>query len=238
MNILVQQNPLNKFTSNIGLLQNDHTIYSLDINGRLYGLQDKLNINCSIFHMSMLTQEIIQYIIEFSSSVKMIVYQDVLNIDFINTYHKHCINLVEENIVDKCTTLPNLLNEQIFIPNIPKNFNHEIVTFLNQCKELPESLTPFLYPASKSSKIKIFNSPFVKHVQNLGMLQEKEKNTLLNESKYFLAYDSQYITEALYLGCKVLTPDELSTQKPNTYTKIQEYTTYNNYLKVLLNEQY
>ncbi len=236
MNILIQENGLNKFNNNLALLKNEHSIYSLDINHKLYGLHDKLHINCAIFNMSMMTKEIIQYIIEFSSSVRMLVYQDKINLEFIKTYGKHCINLVESDSIDQCTTIPNLLNEQIFVPNIPKHTKHQIVTFLNDKKEIPESLLPFLHPmCEKDLKIKIFNSPFVQHAQNLGMLREEQKNTILNNSEYFIACDDKYITEALYLGCKVLTLDELTTLTPSKYTKIPEYTTYNNYLKVLLN---
>tara|TARA_B100001778_G_C18543619_1_gene609508 strand:+ start:593 stop:1306 length:714 start_codon:yes stop_codon:yes gene_type:complete len=236
MNILIQENSLNKFTNNLALLKNEHNIHSLDINNRLYGIHDKLNINFAVFTMSMMSKEIMQYIIEFSNHIKIVIYHDKLNLDFIKAYSKHCVHLVEEENIDKCSTIPNLLNEQIFIPNVPKNNKHKIITFLNEQKRIPESLLPFLHPAPEQGiKIKIFNSPFVQHVQNLGMLREKQKNTILNNSEYFIACDNKYIIEALYLGCKVLTLDELKTLKPKQYTKIPEYTTYNNYLKVLLN---
>jgi|TARA_B100001094_G_C18195344_1_gene810342 hypothetical protein len=235
MNILVQKN-LNKFTNNISLLNNEHTIYNLDIEHQLYRLHDVLNINCAIFTMSKITTEIIQYIVEFHNSVKIIVYHDHINTDFIDTYHKQCVNLVQDHDSKNAHKIPNLLNEQVFIPSVPKNIKHEIVTFFDNTTDIPEELSPFLYPENKSSEIKIFNAPKLQHIQNLGMLSEPEKNTILNHSKFFVAVDNAYVVEAIYLGCKVLTVSELNTKKAETYTKIPEYTTYNNYLKVLLNE--
>jgi hypothetical protein len=187
-----------------------------------------------IFIESLLDAEIIQFIAEFFQSIKIFIYHDKEpNLDIIRDYKIAASHLVNNKYQIKDTiTLPNLINDQLFFnKNIPKN--EDIVCFLEYQKSLSSDIQQILYPNTKH-KIKLFNSPNIEHVQNLGVISEIDKASILQSSGYYIPLKEEYLAEAVVCGCVILNTPDL---QPRLIDKdlISSYSTYSTFIKELIN---
>jgi hypothetical protein len=90
--------------------------------------------------------------------------------------------------------------------------------------------------------IKLFNCPSIRHYQNLGVLTEQNKASLLQTHKYYLDLKQtigfSYINEATTCGAKVVSLEQV---KDNCYLSSSPINTdainitYNKFLRELFN---
>jgi hypothetical protein len=100
---------------------------------------------------------------------------------------------------------------------------------------IPENLNRYLYPKTKLP-IKLFNNPNIKHHQNLGILSEIEKATVLKNSMFYLTIDEHYLAEAWESGCNVLTVPELDLLISKKYKTKKYYQTYSSFMEQLTDD--
>lgn len=113
--------------------------------------------------------------------------------------------------------LPKLLiNDQLFY-NINNNIKDSIVCFMDGLEAIPNNLLDLLYP-STTTPIKLFNCPNIKHYQNLGLLTEKDKASVLQTHKYYLDLSRNtpysYTYEAIACGT---VPISIESLQDNSY---------------------
>jgi hypothetical protein len=188
-----------------------------------------------MFIESLIDNEIQQFIAEFFQNVKIFIYHDRKpNLDLINDYRSAAKHIVNKNeTISNTIRLPNLINDQLFLKkDIAKN--DEIVCFLEYRDQIPLTLNDILYPKTKHN-IKLFNSPYIKHVQNLGLIGELEKANILQLSKYYLPVDDndEYVAEAMACGCSIV--DNLNLQTKDIDIDLLSYQTYASFIKELIN---
>jgi len=189
-----------------------------------------------MFIESMIDNEIQQFIAEFFQTIKIFIYHDRKpNLDLINSYKsaaKHIVN--NDKIISNTIQLPRLINDQLFL-NKELAKNDDIVCFLEYRNEIPPTLNDLLYPKAKHH-IKLFNSPYIKHVQNLGLISESEKADILQLSKYYLPVDDsdEYIAEAVACGCSIL--NNLNLQIKDMDIDLLSHQTYASFVKELIND--
>jgi hypothetical protein len=123
------------------------------------------------------------------------------------------------------------LNIRKFLCQIPRQKNTYAV-FLEYSQRLPEKIEHLLYPNS-NKHIRLFNSPYIQHHQNIGLLSETEKSVILNSYEFFINTDNEYIDEAIACGAKVMGVD--SSGKLNKYTnKDKDIISYANFIGSIL----
>lgn len=231
--ILIQKNN-DKFINNLELT---NITFAEKIVKNTSGCLYKTYFNYKFSHLvliySLLTQEELQFIDDFSSSVCIYVYNDI-NDNIQTKYNIHSILQYNKNISpNNITIIPTLVNNELFNNKLENHIkNNQIVSFLDKLTALPEELNNYLYPQNKL-QIKLFNNDKIIHPQNLGLVSEKDKADILKSSKYYLAITEDYIPEAWACDCKVLTISELSSMKSEKFKHSKQYQSYSNFLKVL-----
>lgn len=236
MNFKIQQ-ANNKLNNNLRYLKLDSIeIQEFNPNKILYRSHYERPYTHILFVESLITNEIKQFISEFFQSIKFFVYHDKQpNLDLIKHYKtaaKHIVN--KSHSIRDTITLPNLINDQIF--KLKDNIkNEDIICFLEYRNTLPNKINNLLYPKTKHH-IKLFNSPHIKHMQNLGIISELEKASILQSSKYYLPIDhnDEYIPEAISCGCSIL--DNSNLQPMDMDIDLSSYQTYASFIKGLVND--
>jgi hypothetical protein len=236
MNLNIQK-ANNKLNNNLRYLKlDDIHIIEFDPNNILYRSHYKKKYTHVLFVESLLTSEIKQFISEFFQSVKIFIYHDTVpNMEIIKDYGVAATHIVNKGyVVDKAIALPDLINDQLFA-GMNNNKNEDTVCFLEYRADIPNELTEILYPKTKH-RIKLFNSPYIKHVQNLGLISESEKAEILQSSKYYFPVDDndEYLAEAVACGCIVLNRHSLQPMDLNI--DLLSYQTYASFIKELLND--
>ena len=227
----------NKFNNNLRYVKLDNiNIIEFDPKNILYKSHYTEKYTHIMFVESLLTNEIKQFISEFFQSVNIFIYHDTIpNMEIIKDYGLAATHIVNKgHVVDKAVTLPDLINDQLFAGK-NNNKNEDIVCFLEYRTEIPNELNEVLYPKTKHH-IKLFNSLYIKHVQNLGLISELEKADILKLSKYYLPFDNndEYLAEAVACGCIVLNKHNLQPMDLNI--DLLSYQTYSSFVKELLND--
>lgn len=236
MNKLLIQNLNDKFINNLSLSKTDFCdIISTDIRNTLYQLYYQHKFTHIIFVDSLLNHESFQFIDEFGSDVMVYVYKNSTSDNYRQTKKIAGILSYTKDNDDSYKTIkiPTLVNHELYNANQPINKIHQIISFLDQTNKIPEDLQNYLYP-QKSLPIKLFNNSDIIHPQNLGLLSERDKALLLQESKYYLAITEDYVAEAWACGCKVLTVGELDSCEPSIYKNSKTFQSYTNFLKGLI----
>jgi hypothetical protein len=235
MNFTIQQ-ANNKLNNNLLCLKlDDINIVPIDTKNILYKAHYAKPFTHIMFIESLMDNEIKQFVAEFFQNIKISIYHDRKpNLDFINDYRSAAKHIVNKNeIISNTIRLPRLINDQMFL-NKDLTKNDDIVCFLEYKEEIPSSLSNLLYPKTKH-QIKLFNSPYIKHVQNLGLISESEKADILQLSKYYLPVDDndEYIAEAVACGCSIV--DNLNLQTKDMNIDLSSYQTYASFVKELIN---
>lgn len=233
---LLIQKANNKFINNIDLSSTDFcSKLIIDTTDQLYKIYYKYEFTHAIFIASLFNQEINQFISEFGENVKVFIYNDI-NIDF--PYIKNISGIIQKHKTEsknKIIVLPKLVNHELFNNNGYNRIN-QIVSFLDDIDSIPENLNEYLYPSSKLC-LKFFNNNSIIHPQNLGLISEQDKASLLQRSDFYLAITDYYVPEAWACGARVLTIEDLKSLTPNKFKNSKSFQSYANFLKVLLSDK-
>lgn len=223
----------------IGSNQKDTEIVHSNINKNIYNIYYTLNFSRCIINLSSVDNEVAQFISEYSSKTKILIYFDVPNYsetNLIDIFKNSIYYLIPENLYNNYKEYNhtiqinnNLINSNVFHrdDNIKKD-QDAICVFLDLFDSTPEQLTEKLYPKTKM-KITMYNNPAIKHAQNLGVLSETDKAYILNKSSYFINYNNYYIHEAVSCGCQILDINNIDIQQHMSINK--EVTNYENLLR-------
>jgi hypothetical protein len=234
--LLVQQKN-DKFINNIALSSLDFCSKLVtNIDNQLYKIYYKYQFTDCIFIASLLNNEINQFILEFSKDVNIFIYNDThSNIPY-NKNIRAVIQKEKNESKNKIISIPKLVNNEIFYMDSSVQKNYQIISFLDSMESMPMELNQFLYPVS-NLPIKLFNNKNIIHPQNLGLLLEKDKASLLQQSEYYLALEEDYVPEAWACGSKVLTVEDLVSLEPKKFKSSKNFQSYSNFLKVLLSDK-
>jgi hypothetical protein len=224
--ILLVQNFNTKFIKNtIYSNIDDTTVINTDVDNNLYKIYYRYNFTHIIFAAALLSTEIIQFISDFSESVKVFLYHDTFVDDAANILSDTNItHIVNDNYTnDKYNIIninPYIINTNLFNKNRQSDIrNNCIIGFLDNYNFIPHNLNNYLYPKTKLP-IKIFNAVNSPHHQNLGLVNDIEKSQLLKSNKYYLSldYEKDYSIEAQACGAIIVGPDQLSDLNNVSYT--------------------
>jgi hypothetical protein len=225
----------NKFNNNILAYQQDAQFIEIDPaitsiykNHYLYNEA----IQTYIINASKISEETLSFIQEFNETVEFIIYFDI----FLENLYNLSKPIVKKVIVDHNVDLEgaiklpeHIVNDIIYTNTTSCKKIDQMIYFIDNDNELPLGLQSALYPNTKL-KIKMFNSPIIKHPQNLGFANEFDKKELLSESSIYCYSNPNYIAEASICGCKVLDVSEFCDPDKAQTLKV-EYTTYGKFLK-------
>ena len=232
---LFTQNLNNNFTNNIlNINDNDIIVSTGGTNNVLYKIHYKYNFTHYIFNVSMLNNETSQFIAEYFSKIRIFLFHDKkIDTDVLKQYENFCVNILQEDEDGfNCKVLPkNIINENIYKDYGLTRDKDTIAFFLDGLDDIPNNIKSLLYPETKL-KIKLYNSTSIKHPQNLGLLSEQNKATILNSSDYFILYNHSYEQEAVVCGCKILNYDNINTKDVMNIPR--NHTTYKQFLLDIL----
>ena len=181
-----------------------------NIDGVLYSLYFQYNFDNVFFVVDgKISTEVNNFIIEFQEAKNIILYYASNTEDYSETfkYVKH-ITRNGLSLKGKHLELPEIIvDTNIFTKTNEETRKDKYCVFLNYAKSLPDDLSCLLYP-NTNIPIKMFDSPYIPHTQNLGIVaSELEKSKILNRYKYFIDIDQQYVYEAYLCGCTLVSID-------------------------------
>lgn len=234
----------------------DHTdnlqIILANVNRNLFDIYNKSKPNVVMFPAGDYSQEIHDFISEYSRSVKIIVVANV-KIDnptilkFLDDSSVWLVgkknNIISEKNLNKSLFYDNLYNDKIYRRMNDKNRNDKIAVILSDNDDdNMKFLVNILYPKTKE-KLCLFNSSTFKHPQNLGYLSQADINLVLNTFSKLIDITDSYSIEAQICGIEnIEVSDSLlenihnSTTKPkieNTETLSYSYFIANHLLKII-----
>jgi hypothetical protein len=240
MSILFIEEADNKFVNNVKLTKDSkRTLISGTRQKVLYQLYYSYKFTHIIFMSSLLDVEAYQFISEYHSLVKCYIYCDTIyDKEYLEKYENiaTCILQKKSNkLPPNYILLPKLVNKELFSHQSTQEKKSDIVCFIDNLNTIPENLNRYLYPKTKLP-IKLFNNPNIKHHQNLGILSEIEKATVLKNSMFYLTIDEHYLAEAWESGCNVLTVPELDLLISKKYKTKKYYQTYSSFMEQLTDD--
>lgn len=220
--ILIQQS-FEKFLQNCSSTSfDDILIIDIAIGNNLYQTFFKHKPDHCLFsaHLATTSYEIIQFCEDYNSATNIVFFHHSTQ-----SYDKLKTLLPFQSIKHICYSgcdidLPkSLINNQLFY-TIQDNSKEGVVCFMDGIESIPNGLLDLLYP-STTIPIKLFNCPSIKHYQNLGMLTEKDKASMLQTHKYYLDLNQDapynYTNEAIACGA---IPVSIESIQNNTYRSI------------------
>lgn len=230
------QNTDNKFINNLTNTKIDnYTIAHGNSSNILYKIQSQHNFDIYFFPVSMLTREIIQFVIEFRHKIKIFLYHDIKgNQEIMDQYGSLFFHVVENDnyTFSNMAIIPkNLVNTDLYQRYSDLTKDESIIFFLDGLGFIPPSIEKLLYPNS-SLKIKLFNNELLVHPQNLGRLQEIDKVYVLNKATYFISNDGYYEFEAATCGCKIIDINNVDINQAKIIDP--KITTYTEFLNQIL----
>lgn len=234
MTKLIIQNLNDRFINNLALCNTNFcNIILTDISGSLYRLYYEHKFTHIILIDSLLDNECFQFIEEFGNNVIIYIYKDADTTNYKQTDKIYSLLSYTKDDDHKTMKIPTLINHELYNTNSSANKINQIVSFIDRIDVIPDDLQTHLYPQT-NLPIKLFNNSNIISPQNLGLLSEKDKALLLQQSKYYLAITEDYVAEAWACGCEVLTIDDLTTLIPSKYKHSKSFQPYTNFLKGLV----
>jgi len=236
MNKLLIQNLNDKFINNLAYCELDScSVIATNTKGILYRAYSEHHFTHIVFIDSLLDIESLQFIEDFASAIQIFIYIDGDSENYKLIKQKIALLSVSkiENTSHKIIKIPTLVNPNLYHALSSNNKQDHIVSFIEKIQSLPEDLYDYLYPKN-TLKIKLFNNKDIIHPQNLGLLSEQDKSILLQNTKYYLALNDDYVAEAWACGCEVLTIEDLSSMQPKKYKNAKFFQSYSNFLKGLI----
>jgi hypothetical protein len=218
--VLLIQNAPHKIIQNLIFSKiEDTNIVGADFDGSLYKIYYSHSPTHIVFSADRLNEESLQFISDFgSSNTKCFVYHKDISLEVLSKLKDlNAIHLVSstENLptyLDNYILVDNVVNTTLFHANNLNDIKKDhIICFLEHIKQMPDELKNYLYPNSKIP-IKLFNSKYIDHYQNLGIINEITKSVLLRSNKYYLSLDEvkqNYETEAKLSGATVIKLSDL-----------------------------
>lgn len=223
-----------------------------NVNRNLFDIYNKSKPDIVMFPASDYSQEIHDFISEYSRSIKIIVVANVKidNQTILNFLDNNSVlligkknNVISEKILSKSLFYDNLYNSKIYSCMNNKHRNDKIAVILSDNDDdNMKFLINILYPKTKE-KLCLFNSNTFKHPQNLGYLSQADINLILNTFNKLIDITDSYSIEAQICGIEnIEVSDNLlenihnSTTKPkieNTDTLSYSYFITNHLLKVI-----
>lgn len=234
MKIFVQKQD-SKFINNIILTLRymEETVLSTDINKDLYKIYHHYPFDIAIFLSSKFDNEIAQFITEmYSKNVKFFIYHDELNTDILRDFNKAAVHLSHTNH-ETAINLPDMINNHLYKKSDLHRKKSSYAVFLDHTNNIPDEIIDILYPNTKLH-INMFNSEYVSHPQNLGLITEIEKAKILNEYEFFIDINNNYSAEALACGSKVITVEQIKNNKKPKTQKKKTIDTYENFIRTHL----
>lgn len=202
--------------------------------GVLYKIHHQYNFDIYVFSVSAINNEIIQFIIEFRHAVKVFLYHDIQPTEeFIDQYGSlfHHLSIEPNQQLVKNTKIPNNLVNTTLYKRLDIVKNDSIVFFLDGLNHIPPNIEKVLYP-NTMLPIKLFNNNTIVHPQNLGLISELDKATILNEALYFISHNNFYEQEAALCGCKILNSNNIDINDAKIITP--NIITYEEFIKNIL----
>lgn len=224
----------NKFIKNIILSQVPGLeILSGNHRQQLYKIHQHHRINAYIFSLDDLDSETLQFIEDYHNQIKIFIYHNVLDKQIIESL-SGCYHLSKDRYnTSNFIQIPQLINIHIFGNQKLVNRDKRIVSFIDNLDNVSSELSELLYPNNKQLNIKMYGGTFL-HMQNLGLVSEKDKADILNSNTGFLSLDTNYILEALLCGCDIYTIDSIKQNQPINDRLSLDYQTYSEFLTNIL----
>lgn len=236
MKTIFIQSLAEKLFSHIKITELQNTrIVSGAYTNNIYQIFYKTNFDTILLSADSINKSILQFSKEFNDK-KIFIYipdkkiedtQDYKNIKYISYTDKDQTYL-SNNIV---YITRNMINHQLYDSDLLADTNKQDYTacFLEDVQILPQSLMSNLYPNSHK-KIKMFNNPQIQHLQNLGIITERDRSQILKECKYYLDLNSQYRIEASIYNCEIIDSKTMETIEYTT----PRYETYQSFIEEYL----
>jgi len=211
--ILIQQSN-NKFLQNCSLVSfDDISIIDIDIKNNLYQTFFRHKPYSCLFSANMISQEIIQFCEDYhaQTNIYFFVSDNATYHNLKNRLSVDSIKYIGYNNLTDLSIPDNLINSQIFYhSDVLKQ--PAVVCFMDGLDTIPQDLMDILYPSTKIP-IKLFNCPSIKHYQNLGFLNEKDKAEVLQNSTYYLdmgqPIEYSYHKESIACGCITISIEDI-----------------------------
>lgn len=234
--IFIQSNN-NKLFSNIGITKNNKfNIIRGEITNNIYQIFYSLNFEALIMNLGEnIDNSVIQFAIEFPDK-NIFIYDQQSKIDTSDISSIKNIKIIVDNKQSKTikddnviSINQNMLNDQLY--GKKNNFQKQnyCACFLDNMQIIPQRLMSQLYPNSHH-KIRMFNNSSIQHIQNLGIITEKDRAEILKEAQYYIPLNDKYELEAHLSGCTILNLEDMKEIK----YEIPKYETYNSFLEQYL----
>ena len=233
--IFIQSLP-EKLFSHIKITELQNTrIVSGPYTNNIYQIFYKTNFDTILLSADSINKSILQFATEFDNK-KIFIYTQNEKIEDIKE-HK---NIRYISYTDKDQTYlsnniiyatRNMVNHQLYNSELLADVEKQdyIACFLEDIQILPQNIMSNLYPNSHK-KIKMFNNPQIQHLQNLGIITERDRSQILKECKYYLNLNSQYKIEASIYNCEIVDPKTMETIEYTT----PRYETYQSFVEEYL----
>lgn len=232
MRIFTQYTDTKFINSLADIAHPDINIASANVQQNLYRIHYMYKFDAYIFCANLVNNEIYQFINEFANeNTKFIIYHnDATTFPTIDSFPKKCINISGVSDRSDVISIPYLVNDHIFM-QFNNTRNNDVLCFLDNCTQLPDKISSVVYPHTKLP-IKLF-SKHIKHPQNLGIVNDKEKAMLLNSSKYYISCDSGYEIEAMLCGATLVGIQNKEIH-PTKIDQMMSYQTYKDFILSIL----
>lgn len=181
-----------------------------NVNRHLFDIYNKYKPDIVMFPASDYSQEMHDFISEYSRNVKIIVIVNLKldNPDLLKFLDDHSVWLIgqKNNIIAEKTPGRSLVYDSLYNDKIYSYFNHKIrnnkiaVILSDNDDNNIKFLVDILYPKTKE-KLCLFNSHTFKHPQNVGYLSPSDTNLVLNTFSKLIDITNSYSIEAQI--CKI-----------------------------------
>lgn len=225
MKVLIQ-NFNCKFINNLDSLSTQHQTFFVDIKQNIYQLSQKIVPNIYVFIAEKMSYEELHFCYNNTKNQIIIYNHNNTNID-------NSIKNLDHISILNYNSMPILYNPIRYKQYGYDNDRHiEYSYFLDNDKELDDTLKKLLLPNDSKLKIKLFNNNNIEHPQNLGFLTEDDKCVILNKTINYICNNMFYAIEAHLSGCKVL-----DTNLNILTIDINNYQTYEQFFESILCKQ-
>lgn len=240
--ILIQHSNAKFIQNCLSLSMPDYMIIDIVVGNNLYNTYFRHKPGHCLFSGGVLSSEVIQFCEDYSNETSIYIFHETED-----SYVKSeallggGTNVRHIGYGVATFSMPdNLINDQLFYNTNQPHTQSGVVCFMDGVPEMPKPLMALLYP-NTNTPIKLFNCPNIKHYQNLGMVNEKNRALLLQTHQYCLDMSPyqgySYINEAIACGSIPISIDDIISGTYINKTPIMSnipLLTYTNFLRDIL----